>query len=219
MKNSAVKWIILSITLAIACPLALADVTSPQIKDKGKKYTTEKADSGWYGTSSSARLVEASELRIHVENMLANGEWEKAIPKAKKAVQLDPGDPQGHIYLARALTMKFYQTKGEPDEKLLQECMLEWDLIRRHDADPSEQWEAGTEVKKLVKIAKAIEKDKIRREKEKLERGDSQVADSGATGATVKLKTASSSGAQVTEDDNKDSKKGAQKKSRWRMMF
>lgn len=210
MKNQAVKWIVLSMTLAIACPLAQADVTSPQIKNKGKKYTNEKADTGWYGTGSSARLVEASELRIHVEDMLASGEWEKAIPKAKKAVQLDPGDPQGHLYLARALTMKFYQTKGEPDEKLLQECMMEWDLIRRHDADPTEQWEAGAEVKKLIRVAKAIEKDKIRREKEKIERGESELAN---TGATVKIRTASTEGAPAKEGE---SSKSNEKKSRWR---
>ena len=170
MKRQVIQFSILSVVLGLLCPQVVkADVTSPRIQDKGKKYTTEKADSSWYGTHSSGRLVEASELRIQIESMLADGDWEKALPKARKAVQLDPGDPQGHIMYARILTQKFYQTKGEPDEKTLIECMHEWEMIRRHDADPTEQWEAGNNVKRLQKIARAIEKERKRREREKEE--------------------------------------------------
>jgi tetratricopeptide (TPR) repeat protein len=134
----------------------------------GKKYTTEKPKTEYYGTGSSGRLTEASELRVLVEDLLSSGEYEKAIPKAKKAVQLDPGDPSGHLFLARALTNKLYQSKEEIDEKLLAECIREWQMIRYHDADPTEQWEAGNQVKALNKIAKALEKEKLIKEKEKM---------------------------------------------------
>lgn len=172
MKAGALVPILGSVAIAAASmafmqPAAFCDVTSPSIKDKGKKYSREKARSDHYGTGQSGRLVEASELRFQVGDLLDEGDWLRAIPKAKKAVQLDPGDPTGHIYLARALTLKLYQSKGEVDEKLLAECIHEWQLIRYHDADPTEQWEAGNEVKKLSKIAKALAKQKKEQEKEK----------------------------------------------------
>ncbi|MBX9689182.1 MAG: hypothetical protein K2X27_20910 [Candidatus Obscuribacterales bacterium] len=187
MKNRNISLSILtSLAVSFLSTAAMADVTSPSIKDKGKKYTTEKPLTNYYGTGSSARLVEASELRIAVEDMLTSGDFEKAIPKAKKAVQLDPGDPQGHVYLAKALTMKFYQSKGEIDEKLLAECIREWQLIRYHDADPTEQWEAGNEAKKLTKIAKALEKEKKAKERQ---RADEELAKKEVNGE-VKSKVA-----------------------------
>ncbi|MBX9721049.1 MAG: tetratricopeptide repeat protein [Candidatus Obscuribacterales bacterium] len=192
MTKNTVWALALSIALPSLMPLnAMADVTSPSIKDQGKRYTNEKPMTSYYGTGSSGRLVEASELRMVVDDMIAAGEFEKAIPKAKKAVQLDPGDPTGHLFLARALTQKFYQSKGEIDEKLLAECVREWEIIRRHDADPTEQWEAGNQSKKLVKIAKALEKDKQRKEKEKLKeqdedaKSDAIAAGKNGSGTTV----------------------------------
>ncbi len=189
---------------------ALADVTSPSIKDVGKKYTQEKPDVSHYGSGNSGRLVEASELRIAVDDLIAAGEWEKAIPKAKKAVQLDPGDPSGHLFLARALTMKFYQSKGEIDEKLLGECVREWELIRRHDADPTEQWEAGNNVKKFMKIAKALEKDKQRKEKERENEPDDSIAKDNNPGAKRIAEKASPG----SDSDNSDKPK-AEKKRRF----
>jgi hypothetical protein len=169
MRTKVAVWCMALSILApvVISPLVKADVTSPEIKDRGKRYTPEKPLINYYGTGSSARLTEASELRLAVEDLIAGGEWEAAIPKAKKAVQLDPGDPSGHLFLARVLTMKFYETKGKVDEKLLAECVREWQLIRYHDADPNEQWEAGQQVKKLMKIAKTLEKEKMAMEKEK----------------------------------------------------
>jgi len=174
MGTKAVTW---SITLSIVVPMILvpmakADVTSPEIKDTGKQYTKEKALTTYYGTGSSGRLTEASELRMTVEDLIAAGEWEAAIPRARKAVQCDPGDPSGHYFLAKVLTMKFYATKGKIDEKLLAECLREWQLIRYHDADPSEQWEAGQEAKKLFKIAKALEKVRVEKGKDTDSKGD-----------------------------------------------
>jgi hypothetical protein len=169
MRTQGIIWIsAISLATAAAVQSAMADVTSPSIKDMGKKYTTEKPKTEYYGTGSSGRLTEASELRVLVEDLLSSGEYEKAIPKAKKAVQLDPGDPSGHLFLARALTNKLYQSKEEIDEKLLAECIREWQMIRYHDADPTEQWEAGNQVKALNKIAKALEKEKLIKEKEKM---------------------------------------------------
>lgn len=194
MKRQAIRWSILSMVLALAAPSVLADVTSPRIMDRGKKYTTEKPDASYYGRGGSGRLVEASELRICVDELIAAGEWEQALPKARKAVQLDPGDPQGHIYYARCLTNKFYQTKGEPDEKTLVECLHEWEMIRRHDADPTEQWEAGNHVKQLKKIARAIEKEKLQRERDKemeeAEEEETEAAESKIAKRAVPPKTA-----------------------------
>lgn len=153
-------------------PMASADVTSPMIKDRGRKYTEEKPLTTYYGTGAAGRMTEASELRFQAESLFTAGEWEKAIPVAKKAVQFDAGDPMGHLILARALTQKFYQQKGAIDEKLLAECLREWQLIRYHDADPTEQWEAGNNAKRLIKIARALEKEKkerMRIEEEKLQ--------------------------------------------------
>lgn len=168
MSTRSRKIIAATLTLAgvaVAMPNALADVTSPGIKDKGRKYTIEKPQTEYYGNGPAGRMTEASELRFQAETLLNSGEYEKAIPVAKKAVQFDAGDPGGHLLLARALTQKFYQQKGTIDEKLLTECLREWQLIRYHDADPTEQFEAGNAAKRLIRIAKALEKDKKERQR------------------------------------------------------
>jgi hypothetical protein len=230
MRSQAKKC---GLALAVIAPILLApavqaDVTSPDIKDKGKRYTQEKAHKEIYGTSSSGRLVEASELRILVDGLIADGEWEAAIPKARKAVQLDPGDPGGHLALARILTRKFYDTKGRVDEKLLNEVIGEWQIIRFHDVDPTEQWEAGQTVKKLQKIAKAIEKDKLEREKarERAEK-ESLVAGRGRSSdervSTVQVSSKVKQDGDATDDSadgpstNTDSSKKpiAGKKPKW----
>lgn len=218
MRNLELKRsVVFSIAFAlILVPAVRADVTSPSIKDKGHKYTTEKARTDYYGTGGSGRLVEASELRILVDDLLASGEFEKAIPKARKAVQLDPGDPSGHLFLARALTNKLYQSKGEVDEKLLAECIREWQIIRYHDADPTEQWEAGNNVKKLQKIAKALEKEKRLKEEKEKEKEDSELAkkdsdksDTSSAGKVAEKKDATKASAAT------EKRQIAERKKRW----
>jgi len=165
------KALILSLTMAVITPAfvlpAIADVTSPRISGEGKKYSKDRPDVERYGTGSAGRMTEASELRINVEELISDGDWEHALPKIRKAVQFDAGDPQGHLMLAKCLTMKFYANKGAVDEKLLNECLMEWQMIRYHDADPNEQWDAGQQAKKLEKIKKALVKDKLRMQKDK----------------------------------------------------
>lgn len=161
LTKPANLFLVLAGLSILSAQTAIADVLSPSIKERqGKKYSIEKPRSSYYGSGQAGRMTEASELRIEVAGMLDDGEFLAAIPKAKKAVQLDPGYPEGHILLARALTSKFYQQKGVVDEKLLAECLNEWQLIRYHDADLSEQMEAGSQAKRLLKIAKMLEKDR-----------------------------------------------------------
>lgn len=180
-------------------PIASADVTSPMIKDRGRKYTEEKPLTNYYGTGAAGRMTEASELRFQAESLFTAGEWEKAIPVAKRAVQFDAGDPTGHLILARALTQKFYQQKGAIDEKLLAECLREWQLIRYHDADPTEQWEAGNAAKRLLKIARALEKEKKERMRIEEEKLQAQLA-AKAVPAKQKVATAVSA-KQISEEE------------------
>lgn len=231
MKSKTLVVIIslASVSALALLPAAVADVTSPSIKNRGKKYTKEKANSAYYGSGQSGRLVEASELRFKAHDLLDEGEWAKAIPVARKAVQLDPGDPSGHLDLARALTMKLYQTKGEIDEKLLTECMQEWQLIRYHDADPTEQWEAGMEYKKLSRIAKALMKQKKLHEKERAQariaRKEKSAEDDDASSSpstrvklTEKRAPVESKASDTGADDDKASGSGkqlAEKKKRF----
>jgi len=135
-----------------------ADAISPQIRDKGNVYSREKPDTGFYGTGPAGRAMEAMQLRFDVERLLQDSEYDQAIAKAKKACQLDPGDPECHLLLARALTRKFYTKEGPIDEKLLRECLGEWLLIWHHDSDQFEQVEAKNEARRMIKIAKVLDK-------------------------------------------------------------
>lgn len=179
-KISFTNTTVLLAGLLFSAPAVFADSISPAIKDQGKKYSYEKPLVHFYGTGQSGRMSEASDLRFEVESLLDDGEFLAAIPKAKKAVQLDPGYPQGHVLLARALTAKFYQQKGQVDEKLLAECLREWQLIRYHDADLSDQMEAGGQAKRLLKIAKMLEKDRQAKLKEKAEQARIAQKEKGA---------------------------------------
>lgn len=181
----------LATTSAFALPV-YADAISPEIKDKGNVYSKEKPNRSYYGTGIAARAMEAMELRFEVERLVQDGEFEEAIPKAKKACQLDPGDPQCHLLLARALTRKFYTKEGPIDEKLLRECLAEWLMLWHHDADQSEQLEAKLEARKMLKIAAALDKRKrleyeaklvARREAEKLRLREEMEAQKAATKA------------------------------------
>jgi len=158
-KNLTLVVTAIATTSAFALPV-YADVISPEIKDKGNVYSKEKANTSYYGNGIAGRANEAMELRFEVERMLQDGEFEEAIPKAKKACQLDPGDPQCHLLLARAITRKFYTKEGPIDEKLLRECLAEWLLLWHHDADQSEQIEAKMEARRMLRIAKVLDKKK-----------------------------------------------------------
>lgn len=138
---------------------AFADAISPNITSGGKVYSEERPHKEFFGNGMSGRLSEASYLRFMGEQALDDGDLPNALKKLSKAVQLDPGDPTGHMMYARAMTTKINRTlrKGEPiDEELLANCIEEWKLIWRHDADTSEQAEAKAQARRLVRIAKQL---------------------------------------------------------------
>lgn len=155
---------LLAVSTAVAfCSIpsgVYADVTSPSIKDRGKKYTEERPNTTYYGTGIGARAMEASELRFECERALQDGRVEEALVKSRKAVQLDPGDPGGHLFLARAMTRKLNMAKGEVDEKLLTEVMTEWKMLWQHDADAGEQLEAKMSYMRMLRIAKGLAKQR-----------------------------------------------------------
>lgn len=157
-KLIGLSLVALVVATSITCGIARADDINPGIRDTGKVYSKDHPDSAWFGTGSGAREAEASALRFQVERELQDGDWDDAIKHAKRCVQFDPGDPESHFFLARALTKKFYTKKGAPDEKLLNECLYEWTLLWHHDADQWEQIEAKTEAKRLMRVAKEIRK-------------------------------------------------------------
>lgn len=158
-KTKSLVVIAVATTSINALPV-YADAISPQIRDKGKVYSTEAPDTSMYGTGPAGRAIEAMTLRYEIERLLQDAKIEEAVVKARKACQLDPGDPASHLLLARALTRKFYAKQGEIDEKLLAECLYEWRLIWFHDADQWEQHEAKIEARRLGRIAKVIQKKK-----------------------------------------------------------
>jgi hypothetical protein len=154
-KNSFAV-IVLIAALASACtPPALADSISPSINDAGKVYSTEKADSSYFGTGAASRLSEASHLRFKGDRLITEGEIDEGIKVLAKAVQFDPDDPSGHLMLARAMTQKLRanRTKGI-DWELFGQCLDEWNLIAKHDADHTEQLEARNVISSLKKMAK-----------------------------------------------------------------
>lgn len=139
---------------------ALADAISPSIKDDGVIYSEAEPNSAVYGTGQGGELTEASALRFKGEDKIRRRKYDEAIEMLSKAVQLDPGDPTTHILLARAKTAKIIHNKTLPDSKSLQDAIAEWKLIWHHDADQTEQYEAKVQARMLMKLAKAIEKDK-----------------------------------------------------------
>jgi hypothetical protein len=146
---------VLLITAGATPPCVHADAISPGVKDRGKNYSKEAPDASFYGTGIGGRMMEASMLRFEVDRLLQDGELDQAILKAKKAVQLDPADPECHMLLARALTRKFNSTKPI-DERLLVETMAEWKMLWVHDADANDQSEAKRNTIRLMKIAHAL---------------------------------------------------------------
>lgn len=144
-------------SLLTAIPAA-ADYVSPHIEDKGYSYSKEAPDKAFYGSGPAGRMCEASMLRFEGEQDFDEHRTEDAVRKLSKALSLDPGDPTTHLLFARALTAKFYATKGPVNERLLQDCLAEWKLIWRHDADSLEQREARLQAKQLIHIARALQK-------------------------------------------------------------
>ena len=140
------------------CTQAHADVVSPHITRTGEAYSTEAPNSAYYGIGMDARLSEASALRFEGEHDLEIGNISDALRKLSKAVQLDSGNPTTHVLYARALSAKVFEGNDSVDEKLLQRSLKEWKLIWRHDADNLEQAEARIQVKRLAKVARALEK-------------------------------------------------------------
>ena len=133
---------------------AMADAISPNIHETERVYSKEKPNAAYFGTGVAGRLTEASRLRFEGEHYTTDGQLDQAIKVLRKAVQLEPGYPEGHVLLARAMTKKIKRSE-EPDKKLLAECMHEWNLINRHDADHTHQIEA----RRFIRHLKAIEKD------------------------------------------------------------
>lgn len=213
-----IRFVVCSLAIGslLAIPSANADYISPNIKDKGHEYTDEKPLSELYGTGQGGRLVESSELRMAVDGLLRDHKWEEAEKKARKAVQLDPGYPENHLLLARALVGKLYGTKGTIDEKLLAECIREWNLIKWHDADPCNQLEAKGICTQLNRISKTLEKD--RQLKAKMEE-KKRIAEMMAKQASESAKPATVAGdtEKVATPGKKgnDSQQLATKRKRW----
>lgn len=164
------KSIILPISLNIiftGAP-AYADAISPNIDNGDKVYSSEKPNAAFFGTGIAGRLSEASQLRFQGEHFTIAGQNEKALKSLKKAVSLDPGDPDGHYLLAKAFTKKLKTTEDqEVDKKLLNECIAEWTLIMRHDADHTHQYEAKRNLRFLKTVARAIYEKEHPEEKKK----------------------------------------------------
>ncbi len=153
--QSNVARIAMTLTIFSACvPSALADSISPNIGDAGKKYSTDKPDTSYYGTGAGAKLSEASALRFKAEQMINEGELDDAMKALAKAVQFDPQDPSGHLMLARVMTQKIRSNRTSVDWELYGQCIDEWTLLARHDADHLEQQEARGAIQSLKKMAK-----------------------------------------------------------------
>jgi hypothetical protein len=135
-----------------------ADAISPAITAGGRAYSHEEPNSSFYGTGVSGRLAEASALRFEGDQETVSGDFDSAMPKLAKAVQLDPNDPSGHILYARAMTGKI-NSSPEPDPAMLNLAIHEWKLIWRHDADLTEQTEGRQQTRALMKIAKKMAKE------------------------------------------------------------
>lgn len=150
---------------------AIADAISPGITSTDKVYSQEKPDKAYFGTGMAGRMTEASHLRFFGEQHLTDGNYDEAIKALNKAVQLDEGYPLGHVMLAKAKTEKLKSlTKKDVrnfDQELFSDCMKEWTLILRHDADYLEQVEAKTNLRALKRIQRAYQEMKEAEEKAK----------------------------------------------------
>ena len=144
-------------TISFCSCAAWADAISPNIHETDKVYSKEKPNAAYFGSGIAGRLTEASRLRFEGEHYTIEGEFDKAIEVLRKAVQLDEGDPQGHVLLARAMTKAIRRSNAnEPDKKLISQCIQEWSLIDKHDADHTHQFEARKNLRALKALSKGI---------------------------------------------------------------
>lgn len=139
---------------------ASADVISPSIDRDQEVYSQEAPNAAFFGRGVSGRMSEASHLRFNAEQCLMERRYKDAYRAISKAVQLDPGDPTGHVMLARSMTGLLRKADGNIDEDMLARAIKEWKLIAYHDADLTEQLEAKGQLRKLGKVAKAIKKER-----------------------------------------------------------
>ena len=150
----------LAATFAVTanCHVAIADTISPQINDDdATSYSREPANAAFFGKGISGRMSEASYMRFGGEQALVEGNFKEAYRKLSKAVQFDPGDPTGHVLLARSMTGILRKSKDtEIDKALLDRTIREWKMIERHDVDISEQFEARANLRKLSKVVKLL---------------------------------------------------------------
>ena len=149
---TAVAW------LTVNCQVVGADTISPQINDDdATSYSREPANAAFFGKGISGRMSEASYMRFGGEQALVEGNFKEAYRKLSKAVQLDPGDPTGHVLLARSMTGILRRSKDtEIDKALLDRTIREWKMIGRHDVDITEQFEARANLRKLGKVVKLL---------------------------------------------------------------
>ncbi len=164
----------LSFSLVFALSFAIpvfADVISPSIDRDQEVYSQEAPNAAFFGRGVSGRMSEASHLRFNAEQCLLERRYKDAYRAISKAVQLDPGDPTGHVMLARSMTGMLRKADGKIDEDMLVRAMKEWKLIAYHDADLTEQLEAKGQLRKLGKIAKAIKKERAAIAKARIKEG------------------------------------------------
>ena len=167
MTSTSHKAAVCLLVLAMAAGgMALADNINPNINNGDRDYSTEKPNSAYYGTGYTGRMTEASQLRFEADQLMADGKLEEAKKKLGKAVMLDAGDPEGHLMYARLITRMLY-AKKTVDEKLLAQCLEEWQMIWHHDSDQTEQAEAKAQARRLMRIAKALARQKKEMDKDK----------------------------------------------------
>jgi hypothetical protein len=148
--------------LAVWCPIdsqsrVLADAISPHIRETTSLFPPEKPNTAFYGSGVAGRMTEASELRFAGERDTMDGKFDDAIHKLAKAVQMDPGDPAGHLLFARALSRKISAGKHVTPQ-LVQVALSEWKQLWHHDADQTEQLEAQLEARRLGRVARTLSK-------------------------------------------------------------
>jgi len=163
MKNFlAVSSALLVVASCLCCNSAAnADVISPNISsttDPDRPYSEEKPDVAFYGSGVAGRMSEASALRFQGERDTDDAKYDPAIRELAKAIQLDPGDPTGHLLYARALSRKIRSHKNVTPE-LVAQAISEWSMLWHHDADYSEQFEAKMQAHKLNKLAKEMRRE------------------------------------------------------------
>lgn len=182
MPAAIIPAALISAALLWAQP-SQADVISPSIDREQEVYSSELPNAAFFGRGISGRMSEASHLRFNGEQFLLERRYKDAYRVLSKAVQLDSGDPTGHVLLARSMTGLLRKADGTYDEDMLNRVVKEWKMIAYHDADISEQFEAKAQLRKLGKIVKALKKEKLEKkelEQKELEQKEQVAAKAGA---------------------------------------